>query len=231
MPCAAGTEYNDDIQTCDHIHRNTATNTVNAETGQNTDDNTQTGGGATSAGAQDNLGGSNGYDCMTNSPCSPLLTAGVYHYAYQGDASSFVQCDAWGGCWVMPCAPGTVFNAAIQTCVHAPAGRSANVGNGENGDGTGGNTDAGAGNMGNTPTSGNAGDVTGSDLNVGGYDCNGNNPCSPLVEPNIYHYPYQEPSHFVQCNEWGGCWVMPCAPGTHQLEAPNETPCEIVKIT
>lgn len=40
----------------------------------------------------------------------------VYHIPYPGDKAKYIQCDEYGGSTVMPCAPGTEFNAPRQIC-------------------------------------------------------------------------------------------------------------------
>ncbi|XP_065063929.1 chitin-binding domain protein cbd-1-like [Rhopilema esculentum] len=40
------------------------------------------------------------------------------HYAYPKSCEKFIQCDAHGNAFIMPCAPGTVFNPYISVCVH-----------------------------------------------------------------------------------------------------------------
>ena len=38
-----------------------------------------------------------------------------------------------------------------------------------------------------------------------------------ILQENIaageFYWPHPNPSKFVQCDEWGGCFVMPCPPG------------------
>ena len=190
MPCAPGTVYRADIQTCDHAPAGESQGGTEggAGTGSGGTTDSQTGTG--------DSGSNTGYDCDANNPCNPLQTQGVFHYAYYQGDTQFVQCDAWGGCYVMPCGLGTVFNPDTQACETATAG----------GDATGG--DATGGDQGGT---GQTDNTNGDDT---GYNCGSNNPCSPLLMANVFHYPNDSPVHFVQCDTWGGCWVMPCAPGT-----------------
>ncbi|KAI0216033.1 hypothetical protein LSAT2_031897 [Lamellibrachia satsuma] len=54
------------------------------------------------------------YDCDNNSPCTAANRAlGKYYFA-NINMAKFVQCGAWGQCWIRPCAPGTVFKASIS---------------------------------------------------------------------------------------------------------------------
>ncbi|KAK7094795.1 uncharacterized protein [Littorina saxatilis] len=44
----------------------------------------------------------------------------------------------------------------------------------------------------------------------------GDNPCTPETRAKgQFYFPYSsDETKFIQCNEWGKYWVMPCAPGT-----------------
>ena len=54
-----------------------------------------------------------------SNPCTPEnIKNGNFYHAHH-DETKFVQCDEWGGCFVMPCGPGTVWNQEALTCVHA----------------------------------------------------------------------------------------------------------------
>ena len=58
-----------------------------------------------------------GCDCGHNNPCNPLRVAGLYYYTH-ADPKKYVQCDAFGGCFVRPCAPGTAWSQEKLTCDH-----------------------------------------------------------------------------------------------------------------
>ncbi|XP_061169390.1 matrilin-2-like, partial [Saccostrea echinata] len=57
----------------------------------------------------------NGIVQQSNSKCIPM--GNIYHIPYPKDKTKFIQCDEFGGSFVMPCAPGTQFNKDYQTCV------------------------------------------------------------------------------------------------------------------
>lgn len=64
--------------------------------------------------------GGSGYTCAPPNPCTAANRAiPKYHFPHT-DPQKFVQCDEFGGCFVMPCAQGTAWNDAYQTCDHAP---------------------------------------------------------------------------------------------------------------
>ena len=48
------------------------------------------------------------------------------------------------------------------------------------------------------------------------HTCGQGNPCvySHNIENHGFYYTHCDPSFFVQCDEWGGCFEQPCAPGT-----------------
>ena len=49
----------------------------------------------------------------------------------------------------------------------------------------------------------------------GGYDCDENNPCTPQnAAAGKFYFPHDNPSKFVQCSQWGQCYVMSCGVGT-----------------
>ena len=49
----------------------------------------------------------------------------------------------------------------------------------------------------------------------GTYDCDENNPCNAEnAAAGKFYFPNSDPTKFVQCSEWGQCYVMPCGPGT-----------------
>jgi len=46
------------------------------------------------------------------------------------------------------------------------------------------------------------------------YDCEDNNPCTPEnIEKERFYFPGPTPGQFVQCSQWGQCYVMNCQPG------------------
>ena len=48
-----------------------------------------------------------------------------------------------------------------------------------------------------------------------GYNCDDNNPCTPEnAAAGEFYFPHEDPTKFVQCSEWGQCYVMDCGPGT-----------------
>lgn len=57
------------------------------------------------------------YDCGQFSPCAN--PNGQFYYPHH-EITKFVQCDAFGGCFVKDCGPGTVYNPDLFVCVHAP---------------------------------------------------------------------------------------------------------------
>jgi len=60
-----------------------------------------------------------GYNCKTNNPCTPENIAAGNFYFPHDDPKMFVQCDAFGGCFEMPCGPGTEWDQDALTCNHA----------------------------------------------------------------------------------------------------------------
>ena len=62
------------------------------------------------------IGVSPGYNCDDNNPCTPENIAAGRFYWPHSDPTKFVQCDAHGGCFVMPCGPGTVWDPVAYTC-------------------------------------------------------------------------------------------------------------------
>lgn len=48
-----------------------------------------------------------------------------------------------------------------------------------------------------------------------GYDCNTNNPCTEEnLAAGLFYFPSSaDPNQFIQCAEWGQCYVMSCPPG------------------
>ncbi len=45
--------------------------------------------------------------------------------------------------------------------------------------------------------------------------CTENNPCTPEnIENELFYHTHCDPTMFVQCDQWGGCFEMPCALGT-----------------
>ena len=51
-----------------------------------------------------------------STPCTPENAASGEFYFPHGDATKFIQCSEWGQCYVMPCAPGTEWNTAVNNC-------------------------------------------------------------------------------------------------------------------
>ena len=130
----------------------------------------------------------NPYPC--NNPCTAdnIDHENFYHSYCKAD-DKFIQCDAFGGCFVMPCAPGTVWSQEHQTCVH----------------------DCDTGYCGNPCTAEN------------------------VEDGNFYHEHCTEDDKFIQCDDRGGCFVMPCASGTvwsqkhqvcvHECNPSCDNPC------
>lgn len=52
----------------------------------------------------------------TSAPSVCVPKGYIYHIPYPEDKAKFIQCDEYGGSTVMPCAPGTEFNAPRQIC-------------------------------------------------------------------------------------------------------------------
>ncbi|XP_076455145.1 uncharacterized protein LOC143289845 [Babylonia areolata] len=51
---------------------------------------------------------------------SQALKKHQFYHTYQADPKKFIQCDAWGNAYLMPCGPNTVWSQTAYTCVHAP---------------------------------------------------------------------------------------------------------------
>ena len=60
-----------------------------------------------------------GYTCAAPNPCNRENIASRGYYYAHVDANKFVQCEDHGGCFEMPCSPGTKWDDAIKTCNHA----------------------------------------------------------------------------------------------------------------
>ncbi len=46
------------------------------------------------------------------------------------------------------------------------------------------------------------------------YNCTDRNPCTPENAQNgLFYFSADEPTQFIQCSEWGECFVMPCPSG------------------
>ena len=57
-----------------------------------------------------------GYNCQEKNPCTPEnIAAGKFYHPHE-DKTKFVQCDQWGGCFEMPCGPGTEWDQDALTC-------------------------------------------------------------------------------------------------------------------
>ena len=45
--------------------------------------------------------------------------------------------------------------------------------------------------------------------------CARSNPCTPEnAAAGEFYFPHEDPTKFVQCSEWGQCYIMDCGPGT-----------------
>ncbi|ESN98284.1 hypothetical protein HELRODRAFT_193029 [Helobdella robusta] len=178
MPCALGTVWSSEAYTC--VHGNSDNNRVTTTT--------------TAATTTTKFVPDQGkYNCLNKKPCTQYFRdRGQYYFAYDASNSKFVQCDEWGGCFVMPCAPGTVWSSEAYTCIW-------------------GNADSNEVTTTTTTTT-----TTKFFPDLGKYNCDRNKPCTQYFrDRGQYYFAYDASnSKFVQCNEWGGCFVMPCAPGT-----------------
>jgi hypothetical protein len=57
------------------------------------------------------------FTCAENSPCTPDNIANELFFHPHCEPTKFVQCDQWGGCFEMPCAPGTVWDQSALSCI------------------------------------------------------------------------------------------------------------------
>jgi hypothetical protein len=57
-----------------------------------------------------------GYDCEDNNPCTDENIANGHFYHPHHNPNKFVQCDEHGGCFVMDCPPGLVWDPEAYTC-------------------------------------------------------------------------------------------------------------------
>lgn len=56
------------------------------------------------------------YNCTDRNPCTPEnINNGDFYFAAD-DPNQFIQCDAFGGCFVMSCPPGLVWDQDLLTC-------------------------------------------------------------------------------------------------------------------
>jgi hypothetical protein len=142
-----------------------------------------------------NPGPGQGYDCGTRNPCTDGSTASGDFYFPHDDSNKFVQCSEWGQCYIIDCHPGLIWDDVNNTCnwpakpfnPKPPSSR---------------------------PKPGRP--IVPQEEVPEGYNCENNNPCTPEnVKQNKFYFAYnQDRSKFVQCSEWGQCYVMPCGPGT-----------------
>ena len=65
-----------------------------------------------------------------SNPCTKENIDNKDFYHPHHDETKFVQCDEWGGCFVMPCPPGLIFNPKIDVC-DWPPGHPGGVPSGE----------------------------------------------------------------------------------------------------
>lgn len=59
------------------------------------------------------------YTCEAGSsnPCTAAnIAAGLLYHSYDDDARYFIQCDVSGGCHVLPCREGTVWDQQRRAC-------------------------------------------------------------------------------------------------------------------
>ena len=58
---------------------------------------------------------------------------------------------------------------------------------------------------------------TGTDCDVqevSTYNCVDRNPCTPEnIAAGLFYFPADSPEQFIQCSEYGQCYIMPCPPG------------------
>ncbi|KAK7095218.1 uncharacterized protein [Littorina saxatilis] len=142
----------------------------------------------------------------TGNPCTPEAIAnGQFYFTYSPDDTKFIQCDEWGQSWVMPCAPGTVWSQDAYTCIH----KGADSGSSSTSASTPASTSAPA----PPPASPSPHSLSTTASLPGSY---GTNPCTPQALDNEqFYFPYNsDETKFIQCDEWGNAWVMPCEPGT-----------------
>ena len=67
-------------------------------------------------GDSDEDDGPDSFNCDDRNPCTQEnIDAGKFYFP-NDDATKFVQCDQWGGCFIMPCGPGTVWDPVAYTC-------------------------------------------------------------------------------------------------------------------
>ncbi|XP_076454779.1 uncharacterized protein LOC143289621 [Babylonia areolata] len=189
MPCAPGTVWSQAALTCIHGYAHNPTPTLNTTpTPTTTPDPTQ----ASSTGP-----GTTTFNI--SSVCNPKALANhQYYHAYPPDRTKFIQCDAWGGTFVMPCAPGTVWSQTALTCIHGYAHNPTPT-------------------LKATPTPTTTHHPTQvSSTGPGTTTFNISSVCNPkaLANHQYYHAYPPDRTKFIQCDAWGGTFVMPCAPGT-----------------
>ncbi|XP_036358293.1 uncharacterized protein LOC115215561 [Octopus sinensis] len=124
-----------------------------------------------------------------NNPCTKEnIDAGKFYFAHP-NKKFFIQCNEWSTYFVIPCAPGTMWSQSAYTCI----ADDSNVNNNVNTQHTDSTTDK-------TTT------TTKSTIN---------NPCTKEnSDAGKFYFAHPNKKFFIQCNQWGTYFVMPCAPGT-----------------
>ncbi|XP_076455177.1 uncharacterized protein LOC143289866 [Babylonia areolata] len=123
----------------------------------------------------------------SGSVCSQqALAQNQYYHAYLPDPTKFIQCDVWGGAFLMPCAPGTVWSQTALVCVHSPA--------------TG-------------PTTTTTTTTTQSSSTVS-FDISSVCTTQALANNQFYHAYPPDATKYIQCDAAGNSYLMTCGTNT-----------------
>ncbi|KAK3605960.1 hypothetical protein CHS0354_019637 [Potamilus streckersoni] len=179
IPCTPRTEWNQALLTCTPVNQEPSGYVTVTPTVWRTNEN----------------------GCIIPINASEVCPNGYGYYPHT-DPEKFCQC-SWTTLYVMPCAPGTVWNQAFLTCVHGNQHPKVSVTTG-------------------TPLPMTSRTTVYQEPNVGcnstqiGWKTDANGCITPVIDlcPNGYgYYEHTNPEKFCQCF-FQYLYVMPCAPGT-----------------
>jgi len=141
-------------------------------------------------------------DCVADDPCTPDPCLNGFCSPEGGGCLSSICTPPPGGGFVCNCDPGwtgiyceiDIDECASNPCVHGDCTDLVNAYSCSCLPGwTGTNCDT------ETPQA---------------YDCETNNPCTPEnAAMGLFYFPAADPATFLQCSEFGQCYVLPCPPG------------------
>eukprot|EP00565_Helicotheca_tamesis_P000340 CAMPEP_0185740996 /NCGR_PEP_ID=MMETSP1171-20130828/38718_1 /TAXON_ID=374046 /ORGANISM="Helicotheca tamensis, Strain CCMP826" /LENGTH=193 /DNA_ID=CAMNT_0028412933 /DNA_START=505 /DNA_END=1086 /DNA_ORIENTATION=- len=165
------------------------------------------------------------YNCKARNPCDPLLTEKKFHYPHAKD-KKYVQCSEYGECFVRKCPPGLVFDDDVSVCVadqcyscagynpctplvmpsvyHYPGCSETMFVQ---------CSDFGQCFDMPCPAGTTSASIAAATTPAVDYNCKARNPCDPLLTEGKYHYPHATDTKYVQCSDFGDCFVRKCPSG------------------